>query len=107
MRWWRDEADARNRVACLGDDLVDLEARQLSALTRLGTLCHLDLYFLGIDEVFGCHAETSRSHLLGFAGEADAILSRMESLVVLASLTRVAACTEGVHGQSHCLVGFL
>ena len=68
MRWWRDEADARNRVTCLGDDLVDLKAGQLSALTRLGTLCHLDLYFLGIDEVFGCHTETSRSHLLGFAG---------------------------------------
>ena len=48
MRRRRDERDARDGVARLGNDFVHLEAGQLSALARLGSLCHLDLYFLGI-----------------------------------------------------------
>ena len=67
MRWRRDEADARDGVTGLGNDLVDFEAWQLSAFTRLSALCHLDLYLLGIDEVFGCYTETARSHLFGLA----------------------------------------
>ena len=59
MRWRRDERDARNGVTRLGNDLVDLEARQLSALARLSTLCHLDLYLLGIHQVFGSDAKTT------------------------------------------------
>ena len=55
----RDQRDAWDRVTGLGDDVVDLEARQLTTLTRLGTLCHLNLYLLGIDEVFCSDAETA------------------------------------------------
>ncbi len=91
----------------LGDDLVDLETRQLTTFSRLGTLCHLDLDFLCVYQIFCCHTETAGSHLLGLAGEADAVLCRVESLIVLTTLTRVAAGTEGIHGERHCLVGFL
>ena len=59
MRWGRDERDAGDGITRLGDNLVDLEAGQLSALTRLSALCHLDLYLFGIHQVLGCHAETS------------------------------------------------
>ena len=59
MWWGRDEADARNGVTRLGDNLVHLEARQLSTFTGLGSLCHLNLYFFCIHEVFSRHAETS------------------------------------------------
>ena len=52
MRRRRDEGDTRNGVTCLGNDVVDLVAGQLSALTGLGTLCHLDLYLLSVDKVF-------------------------------------------------------
>ena len=52
-------------MSCLGDDLVDLVAGQLSALTRLGTLCYLDLDLLSVDEVFRGDTEASGSHLLG------------------------------------------
>ena len=48
MRWWRDERDARDGVAGLGDNLVYLESRQLTAFSRLGSLSHLNLYFLSI-----------------------------------------------------------
>ena len=107
MRWRRNQADARDRVTGLGDDLVDLEARQLTTLTRFSTLCHLDLDFLCIHEIFCCHTESTRSHLLGLAGEADTILCRVESLVILTTFTGIASSTEGVHGECHCLVGLL
>ena len=55
----RDERNARNRVACPGYDLVDLESRKLASLTRFGPLRYLDLYFIGVDKIFGCHAEAA------------------------------------------------
>ena len=59
MWWGRDEADARNGVTRLGDNLVHLEARQLSTFTRLGSLCHLDLYLFCVHQIFSRHTETS------------------------------------------------
>ena len=54
-------------MARLGNDLVDLEARKLSALTGLRSLSHLDLYFFGIDQILRGHTETTRGNLLGLA----------------------------------------
>ena len=65
MRWRRDERDARNGITRLGDNLVDLETRQLAALTRLGALRHLDLYLFGIHQVFCRHAKTTGCNLFG------------------------------------------
>ncbi len=104
MRRWRDERDARNGVACLGDDLVDLVAGQLSALTRLGTLCYLDLYLLSVDKVFCGDTEASGSHLLGLTAQADAVDSAGVAVAVFTALTGVAACAESVHGQGQRLV---
>ena len=59
MRWRRYERDAGDGVTRLGDNIVYLEARQLSALTRLSTLSYLYLYLLRIHQVFSCHAKTS------------------------------------------------
>jgi hypothetical protein len=94
-------------VAGTGNHLVDLESGQLSALTGLGTLCHLDLYLFGIDQVVGGDTEAARGHLLGLAVERDAVYRAIETVVALATLTGVGACAELVHGQGHGLVGFL
>src|SRR5690606_550256 len=59
-----DEADARGRVARLGDDPIDLVAGQLAAFAGLGALRDLDLDLVGIDEIFGGDAETARGDLL-------------------------------------------
>ena len=101
----RDERDARDGVARLGDNLVDLESRQLSALSGLRTLGHLDLYLFGIYQVFGCHAETSAGYLLGLTAQADAIHLRVVAGVILTTLTGVRACAQLVHSQCQCLVG--
>lgn len=43
MRWWGDKAHSRHRFTSLGNILGHLVARQLTTLSRLGTLRHLDL----------------------------------------------------------------
>ena len=65
MRRWRDERYTGDGISRFSDDLVNLKARQLSALTRLCTLGHLNLYLFGIHEVFGSDTKTTRCDLLG------------------------------------------
>ena len=104
MRWGRDERDAGDGIARLGDNIVHLEAGQLTAFAWLGTLCHLDLNLLGIHQIFSRHAEAARCNLLGLAGERYAVHLGVIAGVVLAALARVRACAEFVHGQSKGLV---
>ena len=66
-----DEAHAGNGVAHPGDDLIDLVAGELAALAGLGALGHLDLEFVGVDEVVGRNAEAARGYLLDGASGAS------------------------------------
>ena len=59
-----NQTDTRGRVTGLGHPWVHLGAWQLAALTGLGALGHLNLEFLGIDQILAGHAKASRSHLL-------------------------------------------
>ena len=105
MRWRRDERDTGDGVTCLGDNLVNLKARQLSALTRFCSLCHLNLYLLGIHQVLGGYTETSTGNLLGLRAQAYTVNLRVVAGVVLTTLTGVTAGAQLVHGQCQCLVG--
>ena len=67
MRRWRNQRDTRYGMPCLGNHLIYLEAWQLSAFTRLGSLCHLDLYLFCVHKIFCGHTETTTGHLLGLA----------------------------------------
>ncbi len=60
VRRRRNQADARGRMAGLGDPGIDLVAGQLAAFAGLGALGHLDLQFLGVDQVMAGDAETAR-----------------------------------------------
>src|SRR5690606_17324127 len=64
VRWRRDEADTRRRVPGLADPRVDLGAGQLTALTRLGALRHLDLDVVGVDQILRRDPEPTRRDLL-------------------------------------------
>jgi hypothetical protein len=64
VRRRRDQANARGRVAHLGDRRVDLVAGQLTAFAGLCALRHLDLDHVGVDQIFGGHAEAARGDLL-------------------------------------------
>ena len=94
MVWWRrNQRDAGNSVTRLGNNLVHFKARQLSALTRLCTLSHLYLYLLGIYQVFGRHAKSSRCYLLRLARQRDTVHLSMVTSIVLTTLTGITPCS--------------
>ena len=80
MRRRRDQADARRRVAHLGDGLVDLVAGQLAAFAGLGALRHLDLHHVRVDEILGGDAEAARGDLLDRRAHAVAVRQRLEAV---------------------------
>ena len=102
----RDERDTRNGMTGFGYHLIHLEARQLTAFTRLRALCHFNLYFIGIDEVFRRHSEPSGCHLFDGGAHRYAVLCLGEAFGILAALTRIASSAYLVHGECHCLMRF-
>src|ERR1035441_1974406 len=89
VRRWRDEAHTGNRVARLGNRLVHLVSRQLSALAGFCALRHLDLKFIGVDQVVSRDTETSAGNLLHSAAAQIAIWIAREAVFVFAALTGV------------------
>ena len=63
MRRRRDQADTRGGVSGLCDPRIHLSARQVAALSGLGSLRHLDLDLLRADQVPAGHAKPSACHL--------------------------------------------
>jgi len=100
VRRRRDQADAGRRVPGLGHPGVHLGSGQLAALTRLGTLRHLDLDVVRVREVVRRHAEASRGHLLDRAPA----LRVAQAVRVLAALAGVGLAAEAVHRDREGLV---
>ena len=63
MRRRGDKSYSRCGVSSPGDPGVNLVARQLPAFTGLGTLRHLDLEVIAVNQVLAGHTEASRGHL--------------------------------------------
>src|SRR5690606_8189136 len=101
-----DEAHAGCGVARLADDLVDLVTGQLPAFAGLGALGHLDLDIVGIDEIFGGDAETTRGDLLDRRAHRVAVIERAETLRILAALAGVRLPADAVHRQGQRGVRF-
>ena len=99
MRRRRDQADARRRMAHLGDHRVDLVAGQLAAFAGLGALRHLDLHHVGVDEIFGRHAEAARGDLLDRRAHRVAVRQRLEAVGLLAAFAGVGLAADAVHGD--------
>ena len=92
MRRRRNQSHAGGRVAHLGNPRVNLAARQLAAFAGLGALRHLDLDFLGIDQVLAGHAKARRSHLFDGAVARIAVWQRTVSAPGLRRLRRCCSC---------------
>ena len=104
----RDQTDTCGGMAYLGDGGVDLVPWQLATLTWLGTLCHLDLDHIGVDQVFRGHTETARGDLFDGRACRVTVWHRLETLRFLAALTGVGFATDSVHGDGQgrvCLGG--
>ena len=103
----RDQPDARDGMPQLRDDLVNFVARELAAFTGFRALRHLDLEFVGIDEVIRGHAEACRCDLLDRAAAKIAIRIGTETRFVLAAFTGVRLAADAIHRDGERLVRFL
>ena len=101
MRGRRNQRNARNRMTCLGNDFIHLESRKLSTFTWFSSLCHLNLDFFGIHQVFSGYPETSGSYLLGLTAQGNTIVGLMETVGILSSFTCITAGVQLIHGQCH------
>src|SRR6266850_123159 len=82
-------------------------ARQLAAFAGFRALSHLDLKFLGFDEVKAGHTETARRNLLDGAVFGVAVRQGMVALRIFTALAGVALCTNPVHRDSQRFMRFL
>src|SRR4029077_870518 len=90
--------------AQLADVAVDLRARQLAALARLGALGDLDLDLVGLHQVADRHPEAARGHLLDRRAARVAVREGDVAARILAALARVRAAAEAVHRDRQGLV---
>ena len=86
------------------DQAIDLDAWQLAALARLGTLCHLNFDFLTIIQIFRRHPETSGCDLFNRAGWVIAIFTQFKPRRILATFARVRFRTDTVHRNRQCFM---
>ena len=77
--------------------LVDLVAGQLAALARLGALGDLDLHVVGIDQIFGGHAESAGRDLLDRRAHRIAVGQPLEAVALFAAFAGVRAAADPVH----------
>src|SRR3954449_8765757 len=84
----------------LGDPRIDLGTGQLSALTGLGALRHLDLNVVGVGEVVAGNAEPAGRDLL----DGRPALWVVQPVGVLAALAGVALAAEAFHRDRERLV---
>ncbi len=106
VRRRRDESDAGDGVPRSGDDFVDLVAGKLAAFAGLCALRHLDLQFVGVDEVVGGDAEAAAGDLFDSAAAGVAVGVGREAGFVFAALAGVGHAAEAVHGDGECFVSF-
>src|SRR2546422_10161855 len=93
----RDQTDAWRRIPLLRNPRINLVARQLAALARLGALRHLDLQVLGVDQVLAGDAEPRRRDLFDGAPPRVAVrVSRVPGRI-LAALASVRLAADAVH----------
>ena len=107
VRRRRNQADARRGVAHLGDPGIDLCAGQLAAFAGLGALGHLDLQFLGVDQILAGDAEAAGGDLLDGAVLGIAVGLGHVAGRVFAAFAGVALAADAVHGDGQGFVRFL
>ena len=106
MRRRRNQADSGNRMAQARDDFIDFVPGQLAAFAGFRALRHLDLQFVGVDQIVGGHAEACRRYLLDRAAPQIAIGIALEALFVFPALAGIGLAADAVHGDGQRLVRF-
>ena len=97
VRRRRNQADARDGMAQTSDYIVDLVARKLATLAGFRALRHLDLQFVGVDQVVCRDAEAGRGHLFYRTAPQIAVRVSLEALFVFSTLAGVRLAADAVH----------
>ena len=87
-----------------GDPGVDLPTWQLTPLTGLGTLCHLNLQLFGLGQVIAGHPKAPRRHLLNRAVPRIAVGVKDVARRVFPAFACIALAANAVHGNRQRLV---
>ena len=69
----------------------------MSAFAGLGTLRHLDLHHVGVDEILRGDAESSRCDLLDRGAHAVAVRQRLEAVGLFAAFAGVGFAADAIH----------
>ena len=103
MRRRGNQSNARGGTAGCRNPRIDFVCRQMTTLSRFGTLGHLDLNLLCAVQILQCYTESSGSDLfhcrIPYCSETGRIFS---------PFTRIGTCPETVHRFCHrlmCLFG--
>ena len=107
MRRGRNEADTGDRMPQTRDHVVRFVSGKLATLAGLRALRHLDLKFVGVDEVICSHTEACRCHLLDRAATPVTVRIFVIALFIFAALAGIRLPADAVHGDGEGLVRFL
>ena len=88
----------------LSDNVVNLVAGQLAALTGLRALRHLDLDFVGVHQIISRYAEAAGGYLFDRAAPRIAVGIRYKSRLIFAAFTGIRFRANAVHRNRQRLV---
>src|SRR5699024_1720714 len=100
VRWWGNQPHTRGGNADFGNPRIDLIRWQLTALTGLGALRHLDLNIRAVIKIVASHAKAPRRHLLDGGAAGIAVGFNLKALGVLTALAGIGHAVQAVHGDS-------
>ena len=89
----------------LCDPRIHLSPGQMSALSGLCPLGHLDLDFLCADQISAGDAETPAGHLLDGRAPVQAVRTYGQPFLLLAAFSGIALSVQPVHGYGQGLMG--
>src|SRR5690554_3289731 len=92
-----DESNTGRGITRFRNILVNLVSRKLPSLSGLGALGHLDLYFIGVGQVFNGYPEPAGCNLLDGGPLRISRSVRMESCGVFSTLAGIGLAAQPVH----------
>ena len=105
MRRRRDQRHTFGRVTKARNQICHLHTRQLTAFTRLGTLCDLDLQLLAMVQIFRCNAKAARCDLFDLGAWVVTIGLWCEMCGIFTAFTTIGFRANTIHRHVERLMG--
>ncbi len=106
VRRRRNQTHAGDGMTQARNHFVHFVARKLAAFAGLCALRHLDLQFIGIDEIVCGDTEARRGNLLHGAAAQISVGVGLEALFIFAAFAGIRLAADAVHGDGESFVRF-